>query len=52
MPGREADALARELIEARGFGTRSGIRWARLGLEVHEAPASPKRTPSRSPRIV
>jgi Xaa-Pro aminopeptidase len=39
MPGREADALARELIEARGFGDAFGHSLGHgLGLEVHEAP--------------
>src|SRR6267378_1144302 len=39
MPGREADALARELIAARGFGDAFGHSLGHgLGLEVHEAP--------------
>jgi Xaa-Pro aminopeptidase len=39
MPGREADALARDLIEARGFGAAFGHSLGHgLGLEVHEAP--------------
>ncbi len=39
MPGRDADALARELIEARGFGDAFGHSLGHgLGLEVHEAP--------------
>jgi Xaa-Pro aminopeptidase len=39
MPGCEADALARELIEARGFGEAFGHSLGHgLGLEVHEAP--------------
>src|SRR6266576_3822586 len=39
MPGREADALAREVIEARGFGDAFGHSLGHgLGLEVHEAP--------------
>ncbi len=39
MPGREADALAREPIEARGFGDAFGHSTGHgLGLEVHEAP--------------
>ncbi len=39
MVGREADALARELIEARGFGDAFGHSLGHgLGLEVHEAP--------------
>jgi len=39
MPGRDADALARDLIEARGFGAAFGHSLGHgLGLEVHEAP--------------
>ena len=39
MPGRDADALARDLIEARGFGAAFGHSTGHgLGLEVHEAP--------------
>ena len=39
MTGREADALARDLIEARGFGAAFGHSTGHgLGLEVHEAP--------------
>jgi len=39
MPGREADALARDVIEARGFGAAFGHSLGHgLGLEVHEAP--------------
>jgi Xaa-Pro aminopeptidase len=39
MPGRDADALARDLIEARGFGDAFGHSTGHgLGLEVHEAP--------------
>lgn len=39
MTGREADALARELLEARGFGEAFGHGLGHgLGLEVHEAP--------------
>ncbi|MGH7704128.1 MAG: M24 family metallopeptidase [Gemmatimonadales bacterium] len=39
MTGREADALARDLIVARGFGTAFGHSLGHgLGLEVHEAP--------------
>lgn len=39
MPGREADALARDPIEARGFGAAFGHSTGHgLGLEVHEAP--------------
>jgi Xaa-Pro aminopeptidase len=39
MPAREADALARDMIEARGFGDAFGHSLGHgLGLEVHEAP--------------
>ncbi len=39
MPGREADALARDVIAARGFGEAFGHSLGHgLGLEVHEAP--------------
>ncbi|HJP57870.1 MAG TPA: aminopeptidase P family protein [Gemmatimonadales bacterium] len=39
MTGREADALARDLIAARGFGDAFGHSLGHgLGLEVHEAP--------------
>ena len=39
MSGRDADALAREPIEARGFGAAFGHSTGHgLGLEVHEAP--------------
>ena len=39
MTGRDADALAREPIEARGFGDAFGHSTGHgLGLEVHEAP--------------
>lgn len=39
MAGRDADALARDLIEARGFGEAFGHSLGHgLGLEVHEAP--------------
>ncbi len=39
MSGREADALARDLIEARGFGEAFGHSLGHgLGLDVHEAP--------------
>ena len=39
MTGREADALARDLIDARGFGDAFGHSLGHgLGLEVHEAP--------------
>src|SRR5437016_5683475 len=39
MTGRDADALARDLIAARGFGEAFGHSLGHgLGLEVHEAP--------------
>ena len=39
MTGREGDALARDLIAARGFGDAFGHGLGHgLGLEVHEAP--------------
>lgn len=39
MSGREADALARDPIEARGFGAAFGHSTGHgLGLDVHEAP--------------
>lgn len=39
MSGREADALARDLIEARGLGAAFGHSTGHgVGLEVHEAP--------------
>jgi Xaa-Pro aminopeptidase len=39
MSGRDADALARTLIETRGFGDAFGHSLGHgLGLEVHEAP--------------
>jgi Xaa-Pro aminopeptidase len=39
MSGREADALARDPIEARGFGAAFGHSTGHgVGLEVHEAP--------------
>ena len=39
MPGRQADALARDVIAERGFGDAFGHSLGHgLGLEVHEAP--------------
>ena len=39
MPAREGDALARDVIAARGFGAAFGHSLGHgLGLEVHEAP--------------
>ena len=46
MAGCEADALARDLIEARGFGEAFGHSLGHgLGLEVHEAPRLSKTNP-------
>ena len=40
MTGRDADALARSIIEARGFGDQFGHSLGHgLGLEVHEGPS-------------
>ena len=37
--GRDADAVAREVIEAAGFGERFGHGLGHgVGLEIHEAP--------------
>ena len=39
MTGRDGDALARDVIAARGFGEAFGHSLGHgLGLEVHEAP--------------
>ena len=39
LPGRDADALARDVIAARGFGDAFGHSLGHgIGLEVHEAP--------------
>jgi Xaa-Pro aminopeptidase len=39
MTGREADALARELLASRGLGAEFGHGLGHgLGIEVHEAP--------------
>jgi len=39
MSGKQADALARDLIAARGFGEAFGHSLGHgLGLEVHEGP--------------
>jgi Xaa-Pro aminopeptidase len=39
MPGREADALARDVIASRGFGEAFGHSLGHgIGLEVHEGP--------------
>src|SRR6266550_271757 len=50
MSGREADALAREPIEARGFGAAFGHSTGHgLGLEVHEAPRLARTAPDALP---
>ena len=50
MSGRDADALAREVIEARGFGEAFGHSLGHgLGLEVHEAPRLAKTNPDPLP---
>ena len=39
MSGRDADAIARDYIDAGGYGELSGISLGHgIGLEVHEAP--------------
>jgi Xaa-Pro aminopeptidase len=51
MPGREGDALAREVIAARGFGDAFGHSLGHgLGLEVHEAPRLSPTAESPLPR--
>jgi Xaa-Pro aminopeptidase len=50
MAGCEADALARELIESRGFGEAFGHSLGHgLGLEVHEAPRLSRTNPEPLP---
>src|SRR6266404_4331666 len=50
MSGRDADALAREPIAARGFGEAFGHSLGHgLGLEVHEAPRLSKTNPEPLP---
>jgi Xaa-Pro aminopeptidase len=50
MAGCAADALARELIEARGFGEAFGHSLGHgIGLEVHEAPRLSKTNPEPLP---
>jgi len=50
MSGRDADALAREPIAARGFGEAFGHSLGHgLGLEVHEAPRLAKTNPDPLP---
>jgi Xaa-Pro aminopeptidase len=51
MTGREADALAREVIESRGFGDAFGHSLGHgLGLEVHEAPRLARTNGEALPR--
>jgi Xaa-Pro aminopeptidase len=50
MSGREADGLARSLIEARGFGHAFGHSLGHgLGLEVHEGPRVSKASETALP---
>src|SRR5207247_2023534 len=50
MTGRDADALARDPIAARGFGEAFGHSLGHgLGLEVHEAPRLSKTNPDPLP---
>lgn len=50
MPGREADALARDIIAAKGFGDAFGHSSGHgLGLEVHEAPRVAQTNPDPLP---
>jgi len=50
MTGRDADALARDPITARGFGEAFGHSLGHgLGLEVHEAPRLSKTNPDPLP---
>ena len=51
MAGKDADALARDLIESRGFGEAFGHSLGHgLGLEVHEAPRVSKTNADALPR--
>jgi Xaa-Pro aminopeptidase len=51
MTGRDADALARDPIAARGFGDAFGHSLGHgLGLEVHEAPRLSQTNPDPLPR--
>ena len=55
MTGRDADALARDVIEARGFGDAFGHSLGHgLGLEVHETPrlARPNLDPLPADAVV
>lgn len=50
MTGKEADALARSVIEARGFGDAFGHSLGHgLGLEVHEGPRLSRANPEPIP---
>jgi len=50
MSGREGDALAREVIEAAGYGEAFGHSLGHgLGLEVHEAPRLARTAPEPLP---
>ncbi|MDX1624385.1 MAG: Xaa-Pro peptidase family protein [Gemmatimonadota bacterium] len=50
MSGREADALAREPIEAAGWGERFGHSLGHgVGLEIHEAPKMSKKSEDSVP---
>lgn len=50
MTGEDADALARRVIETRGFGDSFGHSLGHgLGLEVHEAPRVAKSNPRPLP---
>lgn len=50
ISGREADALARDVIEAAGFGEAFGHSLGHgVGLEVHEAPRLAKSAPEPLP---
>ena len=49
LSGRDADAVARKLIEAAGHGERFGHGLGHgVGIEVHEAPAAGRRAPRTS----
>ncbi|MGQ0764128.1 MAG: M24 family metallopeptidase [Gemmatimonadota bacterium] len=50
MPGREADALARKVIDAAGYGEEFGHGLGHgIGLEVHEAPRLSRLTEAAIP---
>jgi Xaa-Pro aminopeptidase len=51
MRGRDADALARDYIEQRGFGDRFQHSLGHgLGLEVHEAPRLSRQAEAALPK--